>query len=539
MAIKTANKSTLDKIAQAHPKVREELGKIYQEILTILSGRADGRFPFVLRSFAEQAALYAQGRKTLAEVNALRKTAGLPALATQKENTVVTKAPAGLSIHNYGLACFDEKTRVITDKGFKFFSELDGTEKVLAFNKDTGTADFEKPQAYLIKPYAGDMIRLKTRSVNLLVTPDHKMVAKKAGQEAWQHMEASALTYHHEIPTASPSFNFSGPPCMPLLEYRKTRGDFPVKDTLTFWKFLGYYISEGSCRGASRGIMLEDTSRYMIKISQSKEAKPDSWERIHQVLIDMGITFRYYAHDFTMHCKTLHALLHPLGGSHNKRIPEWAFNADRAHLEALYEALIDGDGSRYEKRDVYHTVSKQLAEDFCRLACMLGKPVSMTKREPREKHMLPQGTYQKSDVNPQWQCVTRSKTTQLLKNGDHKNSRITKEYYEGLVYCVQVPSGSLFVERKGRVTIAGNCDICLVIDGKTASWDTHTDFDSDGIADWMEIVAVFKKFGWSWGGDWTSFVDLPHFEKTFGKKPSDLLVLKNAGKVDAQGYVII
>lgn len=82
-------------------------------------------------------------------------------------------------------------------------------------------------------------------------------------------------------------------------------------------------------------------------------------------------------------------------------------------------------------------------------------------------------------------------------------------------------------------------DIVLLIDKKAASWDTMTDFDGDGVSDWMEIVKIAKSYGYFWGGDFQSFKDMPHFEKTFGKKPSDLLALKNAGKVDAQGYVII
>jgi peptidoglycan L-alanyl-D-glutamate endopeptidase CwlK len=54
-------------------------------------------------------------------------------------------------------------------------------------------------------------------------------------------------------------------------------------------------------------------------------------------------------------------------------------------------------------------------------------------------------------------------------------------------------------------------------DGKfdTASWETAIDFDKDGKADWMEVVDIFKKAGWTWGGDW-KFKDAPHFEKTFG-----------------------
>lgn len=56
-------------------------------------------------------------------------------------------------------------------------------------------------------------------------------------------------------------------------------------------------------------------------------------------------------------------------------------------------------------------------------------------------------------------------------------------------------------------------DICLIIDGKTVSWDTAADWDNDQIADWYECVKIFAKYGWEWGGNWRTFKDLPHFEK--------------------------
>jgi peptidoglycan LD-endopeptidase CwlK len=59
-------------------------------------------------------------------------------------------------------------------------------------------------------------------------------------------------------------------------------------------------------------------------------------------------------------------------------------------------------------------------------------------------------------------------------------------------------------------------DIVLIIDGKVASWDTKKDFDKDLQSDWMEVVSVLKKAGYSWGGDWRTFKDMPHFEKTGG-----------------------
>ena len=76
-------------------------------------------------------------------------------------------------------------------------------------------------------------------------------------------------------------------------------------------------------------------------------------------------------------------------------------------------------------------------------------------------------------------------------------------------------------------------DICLIIDGKTVSWDTLKDYDGDGMADWLECVDVFEKHGWQWGGRWSvGKVDMPHFQKTFGKTTTWLAEqVKKTGKV--------
>ena len=78
------DQKTLDRIKLLHPKLRDEAGQIYDEICSALTGRAMCRFSFTLRTFAEQDALFAQGRT--------------------KPGGVVTNAKGGLSMHNYGLA---------------------------------------------------------------------------------------------------------------------------------------------------------------------------------------------------------------------------------------------------------------------------------------------------------------------------------------------------------------------------------------------------------------------------------------------------
>jgi peptidoglycan L-alanyl-D-glutamate endopeptidase CwlK len=79
-------------------------------------------------------------------------------------------------------------------------------------------------------------------------------------------------------------------------------------------------------------------------------------------------------------------------------------------------------------------------------------------------------------------------------------------------------------------------DIVLLVDKdgngtyETASWDVKTDFDGDGKSDWMEIVAIFKRYGWEWGGDW-KFYDAPHFQKTLGHSVMELQKMHNTQTV--------
>ena len=84
-------------------------------------------------------------------------------------------------------------------------------------------------------------------------------------------------------------------------------------------------------------------------------------------------------------------------------------------------------------------------------------------------------------------------------------------------------------------------DIAFIVDTngdgtyETSSWDIKKDWDNDKVSDWTECVKIFQKHGWEWGGNWVTFKDLPHFQKTFGYSIAKLKTMKK----DTQGYVII
>lgn len=83
---------TLDRIKLMHPKVREEVEHLYRaQIVPALTGTMTCRFVQTLRTYQEQADIYAQGRTKLYDAHG-------------NKLGIVTKAKPGYSLHNYGLA---------------------------------------------------------------------------------------------------------------------------------------------------------------------------------------------------------------------------------------------------------------------------------------------------------------------------------------------------------------------------------------------------------------------------------------------------
>ena len=120
------DKLTLDRIQLLHPAIRAEVEHIYRaQIVPALTGRAICRFAYTLRTFAEQDALFAQGRTRLFDSNGRRLG-------------VVTKARGGQSIHNYGLA-LDIVLLVDRDNNKTF--ESASWETTVDFDRD-GKADW-------------------------------------------------------------------------------------------------------------------------------------------------------------------------------------------------------------------------------------------------------------------------------------------------------------------------------------------------------------------------------------------------------------
>ena len=93
--------------------------------------------------------------------------------------------------------CFDAKTEIITANGWKRFSEL-RMESVGQVDPQSLELSFITPQQWIHYDYAGPMYHFRTDDVDLLVTPDHRMLVQRAEDfrrtpSAWEFRAAQDL----------------------------------------------------------------------------------------------------------------------------------------------------------------------------------------------------------------------------------------------------------------------------------------------------------------------------------------------------------
>jgi hypothetical protein len=74
--------------------------------------------------------------------------------------------------------CYDDKTQILTENGWKLFSELDKTEKVATLNPKTNKIEYNLPSEYQIYDSPEFMYKIQTASGELVVSPEHKLYSK-------------------------------------------------------------------------------------------------------------------------------------------------------------------------------------------------------------------------------------------------------------------------------------------------------------------------------------------------------------------------
>lgn len=152
---------------------------------------------------------------------------------------------------------------------------------------------------------------------------------------------------------------------------------------------------------------------------------------------NIGLNPNISEYHVTAYSKQLYEFLKGLGVSNEKSIPKKFKNADEATIKNMLKALFKGDGTFDDKgrfKDFY-SKSKDLIEDVAECLIKTGMWASIRKREDRDIYEL---------------TVSRSEKFWYEETPDEKE-------YNGKVYDVTVPNGTILVERNGKFMWSSNC----------------------------------------------------------------------------------
>lgn len=96
--------------------------------------------------------------------------------------------------------CYDKETEILTKEGWKRFEDLKNNEEVATLNKE-GVLEYQRIEKMQKFRFKGDMIQLKGRNIDLLVTPAHLMYVKNRYKEHFEFIPAEKIygKYNYEL----------------------------------------------------------------------------------------------------------------------------------------------------------------------------------------------------------------------------------------------------------------------------------------------------------------------------------------------------
>ncbi len=165
--------------------------------------------------------------------------------------------------------CYDNKTEVLTENGWKLLKDVNILEKILTINSGSKKISWEKCTNKMKYDFNGELISFKNEYIDLLVTPNHKIYVEKNDGSPITSIRSKKMTFNtptrlikaenitssHRIPLSG--FKWIGTDqsvfILPRWEglFNKKHKILPeIEIDLNYWlAFFGIWIADGSVRG--------------------------------------------------------------------------------------------------------------------------------------------------------------------------------------------------------------------------------------------------------------------------------------------------
>lgn len=340
-------------------------------------------------------------------------------------------------------------------KGWVNYEDLKVGDEILAFNRDIGESEWQKVERVNVFDYDGDMIRLKTKHLDVLSTPDHRWVVTKPNK-------ISKLN-KTEVLTSEELYNSDKPYAIPIRAPHNNQVKARYSDA--YVAFLGWYLTDGHLKNGN-----------IVRICQSNTANPHKVDIIDSIMEELDVEFSRREKNQVIWEIRDPGFVYKL----NRLVPERKLNMrlltrlTNHQLSILLENMRLGDGW-----SVWATGDKTQGELLQALVVLCNNTSSMyelshegdlsyfkDKKPSKYGQEFVRAT--KTSYGVKFSNFRKSVNT---KNTYNSENNLTKEKYVGKVWCPTVKSGAFFTrvigeDKRYRTLITGNCqsaasDMCL------------------------------------------------------------------------------
>src|SRR3989338_8932459 len=348
------------------------------------------------------------------------------------------------------MGCYDEKTEVLTDKGWKFFKDLSYGDEICTLNP-SDEKEYPKPTAIVSFNHHKKLLSIHNQTLDIAVTPDHNMYvcsqwSARNGKHEFNFVKARDLQNQSIIKRTGrwigkevenfvlPSVELGHYEGRQVVLHVAQEMKIPMNDWLAF---MGIWISDGF---VSEG--------YKVGISQKNQEKTGMIESLLQKL---PFEFTKGKNEFYIYNKQVSSYLEQFGKAPEKYVPEFVKELSSEQIGTFLKWYCLGDGTIMEGGyRIFYTSSKKLADDVQELLLKIGR-VGVVKERERNGEVWIKDHYARS-ARVQYEVHERVK-----KLDSWIDQRDIKEVdYDEKVYCATVKNHVMYVRRNGKPYWCGN-----------------------------------------------------------------------------------
>lgn len=356
--------------------------------------------------------------------------------------------------------CFDEKTEIYTKNGWKNYITLSENDEVLSLNPHTQEIEWSNIESINLLNYQGEMLNFQTKTMDLCVTPYHRMYAQhyKKNKEPELALNKSKTDLiqasdikrgvHRQFRTGylwdGISKNIF---VIPSTEVNNGHEDIikpEIKIDMANWlKFFGLWLADGYCRHTKN---IFGKFRYTVGIKQQDKNK----EKMIEVF--NGLPFKYSIYqekgtdksNYEIHSKQLWEYLVKFGKSKDKYVPSEIKELDINLLKIFMDYYLFGDSHKIKNGSIcLSTMSKQLSEDLQEIVLKLGDVIQFTEKDL----IMRNKNYGKFYV-AYWNI-------NKMKNSKYPTPN--KFMYNGIIFCPELnKNGVMLIRRNNKICFSGN-----------------------------------------------------------------------------------